>query len=76
VLAAIACITEGNVRLLQRLFAQIACLLDSNQLGKITAEVVQAARESLVIGLYIGMTKGDAWVALKGYVYYVRCRDD
>jgi len=48
VLAAIACITGGNVRLLQRLFAQIACLLDSNQLGKITAEVVQAARESLV----------------------------
>ncbi len=49
-LAAIARITGGNFRLLQRLFAQIARLLEINQLGTITAEVVQAARESLVIG--------------------------
>lgn len=49
-LTTIARITGGNFRLLQRLFAQIARLLEINQLGTITAEVVQAARESLVIG--------------------------
>jgi len=35
---------------LQRLFAQIARLLDINQLVTITAEVVQVAQESLVTG--------------------------
>ena len=49
-LAAIARITGGNFRLLQRLFTQIARLLKINQLATITAEVVQAAREGLVIG--------------------------
>jgi Holliday junction resolvasome RuvABC ATP-dependent DNA helicase subunit len=49
-LAAIARITGGNVRLVQRLFAQIERVLEINQLRTITAEVVQVARESLVIG--------------------------
>ncbi len=49
-MAAIARVTGGNFRLLQRLFAQIARLLQINGLRTITGEVVQAARENLVIG--------------------------
>jgi DNA transposition AAA+ family ATPase len=48
--AAIARITGGNFRLLQRLFSQIARVLEINELRLITKEVVEAARESLVIG--------------------------
>ncbi len=50
-LAAIIRITNGNFRLLQRLFAQIARVLTINQLQSVTREVVEAARESLVIGV-------------------------
>lgn len=49
-LAAIARITGGNFRLVQRLFSQIARLLAINQLRTISKEVVEAAREQLVIG--------------------------
>ena len=49
-LAAIARITGGNFRLVQRLFSQIARILRINQLQTITQEVVAAAREQLVIG--------------------------
>jgi DNA transposition AAA+ family ATPase len=49
-MAAIARVTGGNFRLVQRLFSQIERLLRINGLRTITAEVVQAARESLVIG--------------------------
>ena len=49
-LAAIARITSGNFRLVQRLFSQIARVLAINHLQTITQEVVETARESLVIG--------------------------
>ena len=49
-LAAITRITGGNFRLVQRLFAQIEPVLAINRLRTITAEVVDTAREHLVIG--------------------------
>ena len=48
--AAVARITNGNFRLVQRLFGQITRILEINQLTTVTAEVVQAARDALVIG--------------------------
>ena len=50
VLAAIIRITGGNFRLLHRLLTQIARLVEINALSQVTREVVEAARESLVIG--------------------------
>lgn len=44
-------ITGGNFRLIHRLFAQIDRILEINQLQSITVEVVEAARDSLVLGL-------------------------
>ncbi len=49
-LAAIVRITGGNFRLLHRLLSQIGRILDINQLVTVTAPVVDAARETLVIG--------------------------
>jgi hypothetical protein len=43
-------ITGGNFRLLARLLTQIARILEVNATHEVTAKVVEAARESLVIG--------------------------
>jgi DNA transposition AAA+ family ATPase len=49
-LAAVARITSGNFRLVQRLFAQAQRIMEINNLSTVTKEVIETARESLVIG--------------------------
>ena len=49
-MAAISRITNGNFRLLHRLFVQIERILLINELNVITEDVVEAARSTLVIG--------------------------
>ena len=50
-LSAILRIIRGNFRLLNRLMMQIERIMEINQLEKIDSEVVEAARECLVIGM-------------------------
>ena len=49
-LAAITRITAGNFRLIDRLMTQVVRIMRLNQLNTVTKEVVDAARECLVIG--------------------------
>jgi AAA domain len=48
--ATVARITGGNFRLVHRLFAQIRRVLEINELQTVTREVVETARETLVVG--------------------------
>ena len=50
VINAIARVTGGNFRLVQRLFAQIERIVSINNLPAVTTEVVTLARERLVEG--------------------------
>ncbi len=49
-IATIARITNGNFRLVHRLFSQIKRIVKINQLSSISKEVVEAARKCMVIG--------------------------
>jgi DNA transposition AAA+ family ATPase len=49
-LATVARITGGNFRLVQRLLAQAHRIMEINKLSTVTKEVLETARESLVIG--------------------------
>lgn len=49
-IAAIIRITNGNFRLLNRLFRQIQRVIEINEINCLTVEVIEAARECLVIG--------------------------
>jgi len=48
--AAIIRITNGNFRLIYRLFSQIKRIMGVNKLSSITKEVVESAKNCLVIG--------------------------
>ena len=43
-------ITGGNFRLIERLMSQVARVLEINQLDIITPDVVNAAKQTLVVG--------------------------
>lgn len=49
-LAAVIRLTRGNLRLVERLLAQMRRIMDLNTATEVTLEVVEAARDRLVIG--------------------------
>ncbi len=48
--ATILRISKGNIRLIERLMMQVEHVLIANQLQVVTKEVVETARENLIIG--------------------------
>lgn len=44
-------ITRGNFRLIDRLFTQVERMMKINELNTVTADVIEAARSTLVIGI-------------------------
>ena len=48
--AAVIRITRGNFRLMERLFAQMRRIMTLNHVEEVNADIVQAARDCLVIG--------------------------
>lgn len=49
-IAAIVRIARGNIRLIERLMLQVEHVLVANQLQIVTKEVVETARQNLIIG--------------------------
>ena len=47
---AVSRIRRGNCRLMERLFAQMRRVMTLNRVEEVTADIVQAARDCLVIG--------------------------
>jgi DNA transposition AAA+ family ATPase len=50
-LATLVRMTHGNFRLIDRLLLQVQRILEVNNLSLITKEVIEAARQNLVIGV-------------------------
>jgi hypothetical protein len=50
-MAEILRVTGGNFRLLMRLCSQIQRIMDINEVHILTIEVVEAARQSLIVGI-------------------------
>ena len=49
-IAAVISVTAGNFRLIDRVMSQVRRIKDLNHLQTVTREVVEAARDCLVIG--------------------------